>query len=165
MINSDLQVNYNINLKKMAKILKKKNLFNTYDPDEHSGVNLKYYWNKANASNNGGNERGICECSPHCSTKEKKSVCNKITILIFRPGSIVITGSRTLEQLCAAHKFTINLLKETMDAVRIDETTDDTKQLALLNNEARKISRKPRLFYIKKTHIHNKEHSIASHTN
>lgn len=149
LINSDLLVNYNINLKKMAKILKKKGLFNTYDPDEHSGVNLKYYWNKAKENN----ESGICNCSPHCSTKEKKSICNKITILIFRPGSIVITGSRTHEQLCAAHKFTINLLKQTMDAVRIDEKTDDTKQLALLNNEARKISRKPRLFYIKKTNI------------
>jgi hypothetical protein len=40
-----------------------------------------------------------------------------------------------------------------MDAVRIDEKTDDTKQLALLNNEARKISRKPRLFYIKRENI------------
>ena len=149
MINSDLIVNYNINLKKMAKILKKKGLFNTYDPDEHSGVNLKYYWNKADANN----DQGICTCSPHCSTKEKKSICNKITILIFRPGSIVITGSRNLLQLYAAHNFTIKLLKETMDAVRIDEKTDDTKQLALLNNEARKISRKPRLFYIKRTHI------------
>ena len=149
MINSDLLVNYNINLKKIAKILKKKGLFNTYDPDEHSGVNLKYYWNKAYDDN----ELGICKCTPHCSTKEKKSICNKITILIFRPGSIVITGSRTLEQLYAAHKFTIKLLKETMDAVRIDEKTDDTKQLALLNNEARKISRKPRLFYIKRANI------------
>jgi hypothetical protein len=149
MINSDMLVNYNINLKKMAKILKKKGLFNTYDPDEHSGVNLKYYWNKANTDN----EEGICRCTPHCSTKEKKSICNKITILIFRPGSIVITGSRTLEQLYAAHDFTIKLLKQTMDAVRIDETTDDTKQIALLNNEARKISRKPRLFYIKKANI------------
>ena len=149
MINSDLLVNYNINLKKMAKILKKKGLFNTYDPDEHSGVNLKYYWNKDNDNN----ELGICKCTPHCSTKEKKSICKKITILIFRPGSIVITGSRNLEQLCTTHKFTIKLLKETMDAVRIDEKTDDTKQLALLNNEARKISRKPRLFYIKKDNI------------
>jgi TATA-box binding protein (TBP) (component of TFIID and TFIIIB) len=149
MINSDLLVNYNINLKKMAKILKKKGLFNTYDPDEHSGVNLKYYWNKANINN----EEGICRCSPHCSTKEKKSICNKITILIFRPGSIVITGSRNLAQLCSAHDFTIKLLKETMDEVRIDEKTDDTKHIALLNNEARKISRKPRLFYIKRENI------------
>lgn len=155
LINSDLQVNYNINLKKMTKILKKKGLFNTYDPDEHSGVNLKYYWNKNNADN----ERGICNCTPHCSTKEKKSVCNKITILIFRPGSIVITGSRTLEQLCSAHKFTINLLKETMNATRVDEKTDETKQLALLNNEARKISRKPRLFYIKKVNLRQMQSS------
>ena len=135
----------------MAKILKKNGIFNTYDPDEHSGVNLKYYWNKSYTNN----EQGICKCTPHCSTKEKKSICNKVTILIFRPGSIVITGSRNLEQLYAAHKFTIKLLKDTMDFVRIDEKTDDTKQLALLNNEARKISRKPRLFYIKRVNLLN----------
>lgn len=147
MINSDLFVNYNINLKKMAKILKKKGLFNTYDPEDHSGVNLKFYWNKAYECD------GICRCTPHCSTKEKKTICNRITILIFRPGSIIITGSRTLEQLKAAHRFTIKLLKETMDAVRIDERTDDNKHVAMLNNEFRKISRKPRLFYIKKEKI------------
>lgn len=158
LINSDLQVNYNINLKKLAKILYTKNLFNTYEPDEHSGVNLKYYWNK----NNINNESGVCICTPHCSTKEKKSICNKITILIFRPGSIVITGSRTLEQLYAAYKFTIKLLTETKDAVHIDEKTDDTKHLALLNNESRKISRKPRLFYIKKTHIQT-NYTVQTH--
>lgn len=144
MINSDLTVNYNINLKKMAKILKKKELFNTYDPDEHSAVNLKYYWNRKNIV------QGFCNCTPHCSTKEKKSVCSKITILIFRPGSIIITGSRTIEQLKSAHIFTIQLLKETMDVVRVNETIDDAKRIALLNNENRKISKKPRLFFIKK---------------
>jgi TATA-box binding protein (TBP) (component of TFIID and TFIIIB) len=144
MINSDLTVNYNINLKKMAKILKKKELFNTYDPDEHSAVNLKYYWNQNNII------QGFCHCIPHCSTKEKKSICSKITILIFRPGSIIITGSRTINQLKAAHEFTINLLKETMIAVRVDENIDDSKRLALLNNEHRKISKKPRLFFIRK---------------
>jgi hypothetical protein len=152
MINSDLFVNYNINLKKMAKILKKKGLFNTYDPEDHSGVNLKFYWNREYECD------GICRCNPHCSTKEKKSICNRITVLIFRPGSIIITGSRTIEQLRAAHEFTIKLLKETMAAVRIDERTDDTKQVALLNNEFRKISRKPRLFYIKKDKIQQIAH-------
>jgi hypothetical protein len=149
MINSDLTVNYNINLKKMAKLLKKKGIFNTYDPDEHSAVNLKYYWNRNNA------QQGFCNCNPHCSTKEKKSICSKITVLIFRPGSIIITGSRTVEQLQSAHTFAIKILEETMNAVRIDEKLDDTKQMALLNNEQRKISRKPRLFFIKKDKIIN----------
>lgn len=149
MINSDLTVNYNINLKKMAKLLKKKGIFNTYDPDEHSAVNLKYYWNRNNA------QQGFCNCNPHCSTKEKKSICSKITVLIFRPGSIIITGSRTVEQLQSAHAFAIKILEETMNAVRIDEKLDDTKQIALLNNEQRKISRKPRLFFIKKDKIIN----------
>jgi TATA-box binding protein (TBP) (component of TFIID and TFIIIB) len=149
MINSDLTVNYNINLKKMTNQLKKKGLFNTYDPDEHSAVNLKYYWNMNNVI------QGFCNCIPHCSTKEKKSICSKITILIFRPGSIIITGSRTIKQLQAAHEFAIKILSETMNAVRIDEKLDDTKLQALINNENRKISRKPRLFFIKKDKIKN----------
>jgi hypothetical protein len=77
LINSDFAVNFNINLKKFSKILKKKGLFNTYEPDEHSGINLKYYYNLSNII------QGFCNCNPHCATKEKKSVCTKITILIL----------------------------------------------------------------------------------
>jgi cytochrome P450 len=55
----------------------------------------------------------------------------------------------------AAHEFAIKILSETMNAVRIDEKLDDTKLQALINNENRKISRKPRLFFIKKDKIKN----------
>lgn len=147
LINSDLTVNFNINLKKMSKILIKKGLFNTYEPDEHSGINLKYYYNTSNVL------QGFCNCNPHCSTKEKHPICTKITILIFRPGSIIITGSRNLEQLQSAHELIIKLMEENMKAVRVEEAADDNKHIALMNNEFRKISRKPRLFYIKKSNI------------
>ena len=147
LINSDLTVNFNINLKKMSKILIKKGLFNTYEPDEHSGINLKYYYNISNVL------QGFCNCNPHCSTKEKHHICTKITILIFRPGSIIITGSRNLEQLQSAHELIIKLMEENMKAVRMEESADDNKHIALMNNEFRKISRKPRLFYIKKSNI------------
>ena len=147
LINSDLTVNFNINLKKMSKILIKKGLFNTYEPDEHSGINLKYYHNASNVV------QGFCNCNPHCSTKEKHPICTKITILIFRPGSIIITGSRNLEQLQSAHELIIKLMEENMKAVRVEEAADDNKHIALMNNEFRKISRKPRLFYIKKSNI------------
>ena len=42
-----------------------------------------------------------------------------------------------------------------MNAIKIIEDQDDydIRQIALLNNECRKISRKPRLFYIKKDTI------------
>ena len=146
LINSDLSVNFNINLKKLSKILKKKGLFNTYEPDEHSGINLKYYYNSVNET------QGFCNCQPHCATKEKHSICTKITLLIFRPGSIIITGSRNLEQLKAAHALILKIMEENMHLVKMDEH-DDNKSIALLNNEFRKISKKPRLFYIKKTNL------------
>lgn len=147
LINSDFSVNFNINLKKFSKILKKKGLFNTYEPDEHSGINLKYYYNTTNIV------QGFCNCKPHCATKEKHSVCTKITILIFRPGSIIITGSRNLEQLRSAHQLILKIMEENMNLIKMEEQLDDGKNISLLNNEFRKISRKPRLFYIKKSNI------------
>lgn len=163
MINSDLTVPYNINLKKMTVALKNMGIFNSYDPDEHSAVKLKYYWNKysiQSTNTTASNEEkdkipGFCYCTPHCSTKEKKSPCSKITILIFRPGSIIITGSRTLEQLKTAHAFTLTILKETRENVMIDDKDDDTKKQAILNNENRKMLKKHRLFFVKISDIIN----------
>jgi len=147
LINSDFSVNFNINLKKFSKILKRKGLFNTYEPDDHSGINLKYYYNTDNMI------QGFCNCKPHCATKEKHSICTKITILIFRPGSIIITGSRNLEQLRSAHQLILKIMEENMNLIKMDEQLDDGKNISLLNNEFRKISKKPRLFYIKKTNL------------
>ena len=149
LINSDFSVNFNIHLKKFAKILTNKGLFNTYDPDEHSGINLKYYFNKVNDT------QGYCKCDIHCATKEKYPVCTKVTILIFRPGSIIITGSRNLIHLKSAHELILKLLEENMATIKINEDIEDrsAKNTALLNNEIRKMSRKPQLFYIKKNSI------------
>jgi len=44
-------------------------------------------------------------------------------------------------------------MEENMKSVRMEESADDNKHIALMNNEFRKISRKPRLFYIKKSNI------------
>ena len=149
LINSDLAVNFNINLKKLSKILSSKGLYNSYDPDEHSGVNLKYYFNDLNS------KQGFCTCDIHCATKEKYPVCTKVTILLFRPGSIIITGSRNIEHLKSAHSLILKLLEENMHTIKIFEDKEETeiRNIALLNNEFRKISRKPRLFYIKKNNI------------
>jgi hypothetical protein len=108
---------------------------------------MTFYYNTTN------NIQGFCSCPVHCSSKEKKSICTKITILIFRPGSIIITGSRNIDQLKEAHKMIINIMKETMNIIKVDDTGDNHKVIALLNNEFRKVSRKPRLFYIKKADV------------
>ena len=147
MINSDFSINHNINLKRMSKLLKKRGLYNSYEPDEYPGVLTKYYYNIKNAV------QGHCNCSPHCSTKEKHSVCTKITISVFRPGSVIITGARNIDQLLSAYDFIIKILKDNIEYIKGIEYDDDNKHIALMNNEFRKISRKPRLFFIKKTNI------------
>jgi TATA-box binding protein (TBP) (component of TFIID and TFIIIB) len=147
LINSDLSINHNIHLKRLSKVLKKVGLFNSYDPDEYPGVLTKYYYNTTN------NVQGICNCPVHCSTKEKHSICTKITISVFRPGSVIITGARNLEQLKCAHELILKILKDNIHIIKGNDNEDDHKQIALLNNEFRKISRKPRLFYIKKVNI------------
>ena len=149
MINSDFSINHNINLKRMSKLLKKRGLYNSYEPDEYPGVLTKYYYNIKNKY------QGLCNCSPHCSTKEKHSICTKITISVFRPGSVIITGARNIDQLLSAYDFIIKILKDNIEYIKGIEYEDDNKHIALMNNEFRKISRKPRLFFIKKTNIIN----------
>jgi TATA-box binding protein (TBP) (component of TFIID and TFIIIB) len=149
MINSDFSINHNINLKRMSKLLKKRGLYNSYEPDEYPGVLTKYYYNINNEV------QGLCKCSPHCSTKEKHSICTKITISVFRPGSVIITGARNIDQLSSAYDFIIKILKDNIEYIKGIEYEDDNKHIALMNNEYRKISRKPRLFFIKKSNIIN----------
>ena len=147
LINSDLSINHNINLKKISKILKNEGLFNTYDPDEYPGVLTKYYYNPNNLV------QGICNCPVHCSTREKHSICTKVTISVFRPGSIIITGARKLLHLMAAHDKILKILKDNIRIIKGIDNEDDNKQIAILNNEFRKISKKTRLFFIKKDQI------------
>ena len=44
-------------------------------------------------------------------------------------------------------------MKEVMPYVRVKDDIEDNKHIALLNNEFRKISKKTRLFYVKKNDI------------
>ena len=147
LINSDLSINHNIDLKRLSKLLKKEGFFNTYEPDDYPGVLTKYYFNANN------NIQGICNCPTHCSTLEKHSICTKITISIFRPGSIIITGARNTVHLMTAHDKILDILKTNLKKIKGVENEDDNKQIAILNNEFRKISKKTRLFFIKKEQI------------
>jgi TATA-box binding protein (TBP) (component of TFIID and TFIIIB) len=156
LINSDLSINHNINLKKISKILKNEGLFNTYDPDEYPGVLTKYYYNPNNVV------QGICNCPVHCSTREKHSICTKVTISVFRPGSIIITGARKLLHLMAAHDKILKILKDNIKIIKGVDNEDDHKQIAILNNEFRKISKKTRLFFIKKEQIVDYSKSITN---
>lgn len=146
LINSDYTCGFNIDLNVLSAFLKKKyKIYNSYKPDEYPGVLTKYYYHPENKC------QGICECNPHCSIKDKKSRCCKITISIFRPGSIIITGAKSIEQLKHTYNFINKILADNYKYILGTEMEDEkTKKNP---NENRKICRKPRLFYIEKNNI------------
>jgi len=91
LINSDFQTMFAIDLDKLSNLLTKTyKISTTLDKDDYSGLLAKFYYNDTNKV------QGICSCPVHCSVKEKKSSCCKITIIIFRPGSVIITGAKIL---------------------------------------------------------------------
>jgi TATA-box binding protein (TBP) (component of TFIID and TFIIIB) len=147
LINSDYNVRFYIDLKKLTTILKSKyNIFNSYEPDGYPGVLAKYYYNPNNKI------QGICNCPVHCSTKEKKTSCCKITISIFRPGSVIITGAKSIEQLTSTYKFINKILYENYETI-LGKCDEEEQKNGFIINDIRKISRKPRLFYVKKNNI------------
>lgn len=143
LINSDYYTKFNIDLTNLSNILKKKyNIYNNFDRDEYPGVLARFYYNDNNKV------QGQCNCETHCSIVEKKSICCKITISIFRPGSIIITGAKNITQLKYTYNFINKVLKDNYELIK-GVNDDEIK----INNNIRKISRKPRLFYLKKSNI------------
>lgn len=148
LINSDYSCGFCINLNVLSAFLKKKyGIYNSYKPDEYPGVLTKYYYHPDNKV------QGICACEPHCSSKDKKSKCCKITISIFRPGSIIITGAKSIEQLKHTYNVINNILKDNYKYIKGTELEEDI--LKKNPNDNRKICRKPRLFYVEKANISN----------
>lgn len=85
MLNSNFSVMYNIDLYNFNKILQKqKNCFSVYNPESYPAINFKI----------------------HISDER----C--LSIFIFGTGNIVITGSKTLNEMTIAYKYVTDLLKQ-----------------------------------------------------
>jgi len=112
MINSDFNTNFKIDLLKLLNILNinKKELFTKFNPEKYRGLIIGYYWNTDNEL-----QEGKCHCKGKCNGKGNgtgPSQCKKITISIFKSGSIIITGGRLVKQIQDAYYFINNILKE-----------------------------------------------------
>lgn len=152
LINSDFQTHFPIDLDVMSKVLTKcYKISNSLDKDDYSGVLAKFYYNDNNRV------QGLCSCPVHCSIKDKKSTCCKITIIIFRPGSVIITGAKSIDQLRYVYKFINNVFKEHHKNI-VGLVDDDGKDVIEVNN-IRRMSRKPKLYFIKKSDIKCKSQS------
>ncbi len=109
MINSDFNTNFKIDLIKLLNILNtnEKELFTKFNPEKYRGLIIGYYWNNMKKI-----QDGKCICKTKCKGKglgNGEGDCKKITIAIFKSGSIIITGGRLVRQIEDAYK-TVNEL-------------------------------------------------------
>ena len=112
MINSDYNTNFKIDLIKLLNILNinEKNLFTKFNPEKYRGLIIGYYWNTEKES-----QDGICLCKSKCNGKgigTGDGKCKKITISIFKSGSVIITGGRLIKQIEDAYKLINNIFKK-----------------------------------------------------
>jgi TATA-box binding protein (TBP) (component of TFIID and TFIIIB) len=112
MINSDFNTNFKIDLNKLLDILNnlENNLFIKFNPEKYRGLIIGFYWNEKNKG-----QLGICHCSDKCKGKgngKGEGQCKKITISIFKSGSIIITGGFLIKQVEDAYSFINDLLKK-----------------------------------------------------
>jgi len=114
LINSDYQVNGNINREKLHEILiNTYNLFSSFESTIYQGCDTKYFYNEA-ASTVPGSVEGICPCGDTiCAGNgdgRTLGSCKEITISPFHTGSIIITGARRFEQIEKAYIFINKIL-------------------------------------------------------
>jgi len=115
MINSDFNTNFKIDLLKLLDILNnlEEDRFIKFNPAVYRGLMIGFFWNKNKKIQN-----GCCNCPVKCTGKKKKvkdkekdTSCKKITISIFKSGSVIITGGYLKEQIEDAYKFINELFK------------------------------------------------------
>ena len=107
MINSDFDTNFKIDLIKLLTILNndEKDLFTKFNPEKYRGLIIGFYWNLDKPF-----QDGKCKCTNKCNGKgpgKGDGNCKKITISIFKSGSIIITGGQLVKQIEDAY-FSIN---------------------------------------------------------
>tara|TARA_B100001123_G_C15209225_1_gene986544 strand:- start:41 stop:781 length:741 start_codon:yes stop_codon:yes gene_type:complete len=101
LINSDFNIGFEINREELHREIIKEGLYSSYEPCIYPGVNIKYYMNINNSN-------GICCCKDICNGKGRADgdgCCKKVTIAVFKSGSIIITGGQNIEQLEIAYHF------------------------------------------------------------
>ena len=153
LINSDFNTNFNINLSKVSNVLKNKYaIYNYYQPNnKYPGVIIKFYYNKENLKKEN-YKIGVCNCDVNCAEKDSKT-CTVISISVFRPGSIIITAAKNIDQLVYAYNFINTFLKTNFKDIIYPDDFDNSKQHEI--NQKRKICRKSHLYYINKKDIIN----------
>lgn len=117
MINSNFKLNYKVDRKKLAKILKKNHKQTTKDKEigyveckyepagGHSCVNIKYRYDDV----------------------------NKPSIFVFQTGAIIITGAKNLQHIIMAYIFIQKILNRYYNEIKIIELNENEVQTAIID--------------------------------
>lgn len=153
LINSDFNTRFNNNLMGIHHLLTEKyNLYSYYKPNNrYAGIIIKFFYNDAHTDTTK-YAPGRCNCATSCITKTGAKSCVKLTISIFRPGSIIITSAKSIKQLEFAYKFINGMLKAHFPRVSYQEANGIQRDHFKLN-EDRKIIRKENKCYIARNKI------------
>lgn len=112
MINSNFNTNFKIDLIKLLEILNsdKYMLFTKFNPEKYRGLIIGYYWNTSYPDRD-----GKCKCTGKCPGKgngKGNGNCKKVTISVFKSGSIIITGGCLIEQVDDAYRTINTILRD-----------------------------------------------------
>lgn len=111
MINSNYQVNIQIDRAKLIKLLTLKKIKSSYEPCIRACVIIKYI--------------------PLENNKEEK----EISIFVFQKGNIIITGAKTKEHIVSAYKYINNILLTHYDDIhKKDEDEEGELIMNIYNN-------------------------------
>lgn len=113
MINSDFKLSRKIKQKKLFNLLKKYTIenggnirINTFNPDKYPGINVKYLKDTTKVNS-----------SDKFTRKGRKKIDGEVSILIFRSGSIIITGYKKPTEAKHAFKYLSEILIQNQEVV------------------------------------------------
>jgi TATA-box binding protein (TBP) (component of TFIID and TFIIIB) len=148
LINSDYNTRMNNNLPEIYRILTANyKLYCKYKPNEkYAGIIVKFKYNTAYLDETR-YKPGRCYCTGSCSNKKTPN-CTKLTVSIFRPGSIIITAAKNIEQLMYVYGYINRILRDNYKAVFYQDISG-TQRDHYRFNEDRKIVRKDNIIYVR----------------
>lgn len=112
MINSNFKLDYKVDRKKLAKLLKKNHKLNTKD-EEIGYVECKY------------EPTGGHSC---VNIKYSYDAESKPSIFVFQTGAIIITGAKNLHHIIMAYHYIHKILNKYYDEIRIIDLDQDEVQ-------------------------------------
>lgn len=155
LINGDYSTRFTNNIEIIKSILKQNyRIYSSLNSNKkYPGIITKFKYND-NYIDSSRYQPGVCHCVENCIKKKKKDRdCMNITISIFRSGSIMITGSKSIEQIKFVYNFINKFMKDNFEDICEEVNENYCNNNTYQFNDDKKILRKKELYYLKKSNI------------